>query len=57
MTIFDPPLPPYQRLINWGGVRANPKDLVAPLRRTPFFDPPPPGGVKKGGSGAAPDHP
>ena len=47
-TIFDPPpappLPPYQRLIKWGGVRAKDKYLVAPLRR-----PPPGGGVFGGG--------
>ena len=39
-----PPLPPYQRLIKWGGVRAKDKYLVAPLRR-----PPPGGGVFGGG--------
>ena len=48
MTIFDPPLPPYQRLIKWGGVRAKDKYLVAPLRRPP---PTPPGG---GGGGGVP---
>ncbi len=49
MTIFDPPLPPYQRLIKWGGVRAKDKYLVAPLRRPPPH--PPPGG---GGGGGVP---
>ena len=49
LTIFDPPLPPYQRLIKWGGGRAKDKYLVAPLRRPP---PPPPGGGR-GGWGAA----
>ena len=45
MTIFDPPLPPYQRLIKWGGGTGKRQVFGRPSAATPPTPPPEGGGV------------